>query len=88
MGNNSYGYHSMQAANYRGQGRDADAERNEHFMRCDMVDMMIGVDESAKNDYKEASRRYMEYKSRGQETDAERQRHFMDMAMLKMMQRR
>ena len=82
MGNNSIGYYSRQSADYRKIGRDADAERSEHYMRCEIADK-IGTD--AAKDYKEQSRRYYEAKAAGREETAATYKHFMDVALLKMM---
>ena len=80
---NSFGYHSRQASDYRSQGLDADAERNEHFMRCDIADM---YDSEAAKEYKEMSRRYYEAKSSGREETANTYKHFMDAALIKMVE--
>lgn len=82
MSKNSIEYYSLQASNYRNSGRDADAERSEHYMRCEIADR-IGTE--AAKDYKEQSRRYYEAKASGREETANTYKHFMGVALLKMM---
>ena len=81
--NNPFNYHSLQSSNYRSQGADADAERNEHFMRQDLANM---YDSAASKEYTDYSRRYYEAKSQGREESANTYKRFMDAAMIKMME--
>lgn len=83
---NSFDYHSRQAYNYRSAGMEADALRNEHFMRLEMLNN-IGGNSSDKNVYADSSRRYYEAKAAGREADAARHQKDMDIAMMNMIRR-
>lgn len=85
MNNNPYNSHSFQAASCRSQNMTREAELNEHFMRCDLADMIGGP---LAKEYKSESRMYYEAKAAGQEKDAENHKRYMDLALFKMMQDR
>ncbi|MBP5153560.1 MAG: hypothetical protein ILP12_00940 [Lachnospiraceae bacterium] len=90
----SYESASRNAASYRRQGLDKDAERAEHQMRMAEADMLKArADarggsrefEDARRDYESASRQYYQYKNQGLQSDANRQKDYMDRAYARMM---